>query len=667
MPKIPDKIKTKAEKLREQIEYHNRKYYVDAAPEISDYEYDMLMKELISIEEKYPELKTPDSPTVRVGGEALKEFKTVTHSVPMLSLDNTYSPDELREFDVRVAKITDRYTYTVELKIDGVAIALIYKNNLFKTGATRGDGTVGDDVTANIKTIRQLPLKILDKNFSGFEVRGEVYLSKKQFQAINEEKEEKGEQLFANPRNAAAGSLKLLDPKIVASRKLNMFIYMLINPVKYGVKSQWEALQKMKELGFTVNTDAKHLNNIEEVIEYCNQWETKKENLPYVVDGMVVKVNEFDKQEILGFTGKSPRWAIAYKFKAEQAITKLKDITVQVGRQGTLTPVAELEPVHLSGTMVKRATLHNEDEIEKKDIRIGDMVIVEKAGEIIPEVVGVAKDKRTGKEKKFKMPDECPVCGQATVRYEGEAATRCINLKCRAQLEGALLHFASRDAMDIEGLGYALVQQLISTKLVSDYADLYKLSIFDLANLERMGQKSADNILKEIEASKEKDLVNLVYGLGIRNVGERTAEILTEKYADMDQIAGATEEELSKIHEIGPVVAKSIADFFKRKETKEVLKELSDSGVNMKRKKKVIKNVLDGKIFVFTGEMEKYSRGEAGNIVKTLGGRVSAAVTKEVDFVVVGAEPGSKYDKAIKLGKTILNEKEFLRMITAKA
>ncbi len=665
MAKISDKIKAKIEKLRSQIEYHNRKYYVDAAPEISDYDYDMLMKELIALEEKYPALKTAGSPTARVGGEPIKQFKSIKHSVAMLSLDNTYSPEELREFDARVKKITDNYTYTVELKIDGVAIAVIYKDDVFKAAATRGDGTTGDDVTQNVRTVRQLPFNFSkdDNLFKNFEVRGEIYLSKEQFLNINKEREEKGEQLFANPRNAAAGTLKLLNPKLVAERKLNLFIYMLVNPEKYGIKGQWETLQKLKAMGFPVSSEAVHLQNIDEVIEHCNTWDKKRGELSYMVDGMVVKVDEFNKQGILGFTGKSPRWAIAYKFKAEQAETKLKAITVQVGRQGSLTPVAELEPVHLSGTMVKRATLHNEDEIERKDIRIGDTVIVEKAGEIIPEVVGVVKEKRTGKEKKFKMPDECPVCGQKTVRYEGEAATRCINFKCRAQVEGALLHFASRDAMDIEGLGDALAKQLVDTKLVSDYGDLYNLTIFDLANMERMGHKSADNLLKEIEASKSRDLVNLVYALGIRNVGERTAEILTENYSTMDELAEAKEEDLAKIHEIGPVVAKSITDFFKRKETKEVLKKLEKTGVNMKRKRKAIKNVLDGKVFVFTGEMDKYSRSEAGNIVKSLGGRVSSTVSKEVSFVVAGKEPGSKYDKAVKHGIKIIDEKEFLKMI----
>lgn len=665
MADIPEKIKLKVDKLRKEIEYHNQKYYVDAEPEISDYDYDMLMKELIELEEKYPELKTPDSPTQRVGGEPLKEFKTVTHSVPMLSLDNTYSEEDLLEFDKRVRKVTDKYTYTVELKIDGVAIALKYKNSLLDIAITRGDGERGDDVTANIKTIRQLPLRI-DNNdmfFKNFEVRGEVFLSKKQFEIINEEREKEGEPLFANPRNATAGSLKLLDPKLVAKRKLNILVYYLINAKNYGINTQFEALEKLKNMGFPVSEYNKKVDSIKGVIDYCNFWEKKRAELPYVVDGVVIKVNEFSKQEILGSTGKSPRWAIAYKFKAERAKTRLKSITVQVGRTGILTPVAELEPVHLSGTIVKRATLHNEDEIEKKDIRIGDIVLVEKAGEIIPEVVGVDIKARTGAERKFKMPKICPVCGSETVKYEGEVATRCINIKCRAQLEGALIHFASRDAMDIKGLGKSIIKQLVDRKLVSDYGDLFFLDSVTLAELERMGQKSAENLIKEIEESKNKDLESLVYGMGIRNVGKHTAEILVENFSSLDKLADAKVEELNEIYEIGPVVAQSIYDFFKRKETREVIKKFEKAGVNLKRKKKVLKNILGGKVFIFTGEMEKYSRSEAGNIVKSLGGRVTSSISKNIDYVVVGKDAGSKLEKAKKLGLKIIDENEFLKII----
>lgn len=665
MADIPEKIKLKVDKLRKEIEYHNKKYYIDAEPEISDYDYDMLMKELIELEEKYPELKTPDSPTQRVGGEPLKEFKTVAHSVPMLSLDNTYSEEDLLEFDKRVRKVTDKYTYTVELKIDGVAVALKYKNSLLDIAITRGDGERGDDVTANIKTIRQLPLRIENNDmfFKNFEIRGEVFLSKKQFEIINEEREKEGEPLFANPRNATAGSLKLLDPKLVARRKLNILVYYLINAKNYGINTQFEALEKLKNMGFPVSEYNKKVDSIRGVIDYCNFWEKKRAELPYVVDGVVIKVNEFSKQEILGATGKSPRWAIAYKFKAERAKTRLKSITVQVGRTGILTPVAELEPVHLSGTIVKRATLHNEDEIEKKDVRVGDIVLVEKAGEIIPEVVGVDVKARTGAERKFKMPKICPVCGSETVKYEGEVATRCINIKCRAQLEGALIHFASRDAMDIKGLGKAIIKQLVDKKLVSDYGDLFFLDSVTLAELERMGQKSAENLIKEIEESKNRDLENLVYGMGIRNVGKHTAEILVENFSSLDKLADAKVEELNEIHEIGPVVAQSIYDFFRRKETKDVIQKFEKAGVNLKRKKKILKNILGGKVFIFTGEMERYSRSEAGNIVKSLGGRVTSSISKNIDYVVVGKDAGSKLEKAKNMGLKIINENEFLKII----
>jgi DNA ligase (NAD+) len=668
MPKIPIKVKLKAEKLREEIGHHNRMYYTDAAPEISDFEFDKLMKELIDIEGRYPGLKKADSPTQHVGGEPLKGFKSVTHSEPMMSLDNTYSADELREFDARVRKITKKITYTAEIKIDGLAVTLMYRDGIFTTGATRGDGVKGDDATENIRTIASLPLRIKDKNFAGMEVRGEAYLSKKQFELINEQRENSGEPIFANPRNAAAGTLKMLDPKIVASRKLSLFVYTLIGAEKYGVKGQFEALEKLKSLGFPVNDGYKKFSDIEAVIDYFTVMDEKRHALPYAVDGMVIKVDEFDKQKILGMTAKSPRWAIAYKFKAEQAKTRLNAITVQVGRVGALTPVAELEPVRLAGTIVKRATLHNEDEIARKDIRVGDIVIVEKAGEIIPEVVGVDIGARTGIEKKFKMPSVCPVCGSEAAREQGQAITRCINVKCPAQLEGRIIHFGGRDAMDIEGMGPAIVEQLLRNKMIKDYGDVYSLTIFDVANMDRMGQKSADNLLEGIEKSKKRDLENLVFALGIRNVGAQTAAVLSENYDSLDALASAPLGELTKIDGVGAVVAGDITDFFKRKENKEVVEKLRSAGVNMKRLKKITeKNILAGKIFVFTGEMSKYSRGEAGNIVKSLGGRVTSTVGRDVSYVVVGDEPGSKYDKALKRGIKIIHEKEFLDIIEDKS
>ncbi len=666
------KDKKRAEELRRQIEYHNRKYYIDAQPEISDAAYDRLMKELIDIETAHPELKTKDSPTQRVGGAPVEGFKTVKHSTPMLSLDNTYSQEELREFDARIGKITSDYSYTVELKIDGVAIALIYKNGYLEAGVTRGDGEKGDDVTENVKTIKSLPLKIdagLIKNKAGeiVEVRGEVYLSKRQFEKINKERELEGETPFANPRNSAAGTLKLLDSKAVAARGLDIFAYYLVDAERYGIKTQWEALAKMKEAGFPVNKHAALCGNIDEVIKICAEWEEKRNSLPYDIDGMVIKVNEFDRQKILGITQKSPRWAISYKFRAQQAKTLLKSITVQVGRTGILTPVAELEPVRIAGTTVKRATLHNEEEVERKDIREGDMVIVEKAGEIIPEVVSVVLEERKKDSRKFKMPDKCPVCGEKSVKYEGEAARRCINIKCPAILEGSIIHFASRDGMDIEGMGPALVQQLLKAGIVKDYADLYFLKQEQIAELERMGKKSAENLIKAIEESKGRELHRLIYALGIRNVGTGTAEILSDNFDDLDKLSSASVDELSGIHEIGPVVAGCIVDFFKRKETKDVLKKLKEAGVNTKRiSGRVSDNRLNGALFVFTGELEKYSRTEAENIVKSLGGRVSSSVSRETDFVVAGPGAGSKLEKARKLGVKIIDEKEFLGIINLK-
>ena len=662
MAKAPATAKARAEKLRSLLEYHNKKYYSEASPEISDFEYDRLMKELITLEESYPELKTTDSPSQRVGGEPAKEFKTVTHSSPMLSLDNTYSHEDLREFDARIAKVLKKYSYTAELKIDGAAVAVVYENGMLKTAATRGDGEKGDDITNNMRTIHSLPLS---SDITGrFEARGEVYLSFKDFEAINKSREEEGEQLFANPRNAAAGSLKQLDPKIAAKRRLNVFLYSVSEPERHGIKSQHEALVFLREKGFPVAPDFRAFDDIEGVIKYCDSWEKKKNTLPYPVDGMVIKVNETDKQAILGMTSKSPRWAIAYKFPAERAVTKLKSITVQVGRVGSLTPVAELEPVVLAGTTVKRATLHNEDEIERKGIMEGDWVEIEKAGEIIPEVVRVIEERRDGTQKKFKMPKKCPVCGTVVERDEEGAITRCPNVSCRAQLEGRLLHYASRDAMDIEGLGKQLVKQLIENDMVKDYSGLYSLTIFDLANMERMGNKSADNLLREIEESKKRELDRLIYALGIRNVGTRTAEILADNYDSLETLSKAGAEELSDIHEIGPVAAEDIASFFASKENAAIIEKLKKSGVNMKRlSKKQVKNVLGGKVFVFTGEMKKYSRGEASNIVKSLGGRVSSSVSKNTDFVVAGEEAGSKLAKAEKLGVKVLSEKEFLEIM----
>jgi len=659
-----EEAKKKIEKLREEIRYHDYKYYVEARPEIPDSEYDRLMRELIALEKEFPSLITPDSPTQRVGGEPLKEFKTVTHKIPMLSLDNCYSAEELKEFDGRVRKnLKQEYNYVVEPKIDGVAVSLYYEEGIFKLGSTRGDGIRGDDITNNLKTIKSIPLKI---NFKGkIEVRGEVYLAREHFLSINKEKEERGEETFANPRNAAAGSLKLLDPKLVAERPLDIFIHTLSSIDKKMWKTHYEALNGLKKLGFKVVNPAKLCRNIEEVISYCNEWEDKRDTLPYEIDGMVIKVNSFEQHEILGTTAKSPRYAIAFKFKARQAVTKLKDIILQVGRTGIVTPVAVLEPVYLSGSTISRCTLHNEDEIKRKDIRIGDTVIIEKGGEVIPKVVGVVTSKRNGKEKVFKMPDNCPVCGSKIVRLLDEVAYRCQNVSCPAQIQRRIEHFTGRRAMNIEGFGPAIITQLIKNKLVKDYADLYYLKAEDLEKMERMGEKSASNLINALQNSKNNTLSQLIFALGIQEVGENTAELLVSKYDSIDELSSATKEELQNIRGIGPSVAESIENFFKQKENLKVIEKLKKAGVNTKRKKEevALKGKLLGKTFVFTGELNSFTRDEAETLVRRLGGTPTSSVSKKTDYVVVGRDPGSKYDKAKKLGVKIINEEEFKKIV----
>ncbi|MFH1825010.1 MAG: NAD-dependent DNA ligase LigA [Candidatus Firestonebacteria bacterium] len=659
-------MKKKIEKLKEQIRYHDYKYYVEARPEIPDSEYDELMRELIEIEEKFPSLITSDSPTQRVSGEPLKEFKTITHKVPMLSLDNTYSKEELIDFDERVRKNLKQgsnYEYVVEPKIDGVAISLYYEEGVFKLGSTRGDGIKGDDVTNNLKTIKSIPLKI---DFKGeIEARGEVYLGRDNFLKINKEKEEKGEEPFANPRNAAAGSLKLLDSKLVAKRPLDIFIHTLGAMDRKIWKTHYEALNGLKKLGFKVINPIKLCKDIEEVISCCNAFENKRDSLPYEIDGMVVKVNSLEQYEILGTTAKSPRYAIAFKFKARQAIAKLEDIILQVGRTGIVTPVAVLEPVYLSGSTISRCTLHNEDEIKRKDIRIGDTVIIEKGGDVIPKVVGVVPSKRTQKEKVFKMPDKCPICNSKIIRLPGEVAYRCQNVSCPEQVEGRIEHFTIRTAMNIEGFGPAVITQLIKNEMVKDYADLYYLKAEELKEMERMGEKSATNLINALRESKDNTLTQLIFALGIQEVGENTADLLTAKYSSLDEISSATKEELQNIRGIGPSVAESIENFFKQKDNINVIDKLKKAGVNTKRKKEEIvsRGKLAGKTFVFTGELESFARDEAETLVKRLGGTPTFSVSKKTNYVVVGKDPGSKYDKAKKLGVKILNEEEFKRII----
>lgn len=663
-------IESKIRRLRELVSHHDRKYYAENRPEVSDQEYDRLMKELQKLEEVHPELITPDSPTQRVSGEVQEGFKTVEHKVPMLSMDNTYSADEIREFDKRVKKNlgVDKLDYVVELKIDGVSISLLYEKGRFTQGATRGDGFNGDDITINLRTIRSLPLNSRVKKAVRFpvifEARGEVYIPRKTFLKINKEKEKRKEEIFANPRNAAAGSLKLLDSSLAAKRHLDMWIYGFGSVEGVSFKTQYEAINFLKDSGFRTNPHIKKCHSVEDVIKYCDEWEDRKDSLDYDIDGMVIKVDSFSYQKRLGQTSKSPRWMIAYKFPAERKETRLEDIIIQVGRTGTLTPVAVLKPVELSGSTVSRATLHNQDEIIRKDIRIGDHVIIEKAGEIIPQVVEALKNKRTGKEKKFSMPKKCPACGSGVENIEREVALRCENLGCPAQLKERIKHFASRQAMDIEGMGEAIVTQLVDKKMVEDYGDIYYLKHDEIKGLERMADKSASNLIDAIVKSKTNSLNRLMFGLGIRHVGVRAAWILTTRFGSLERIASLDIEEFEKINEIGPIMARSIHAFFRSKENKKVIEKIKRAGVNVKAigdRGKTMK--LEGKTFVLTGSLESFSRQEIEELIRIQGGNASSSVSKKTDFLVAGKDPGSKLDKAKKLGVKIINEDGFKKMI----
>ncbi|MFH1645200.1 MAG: NAD-dependent DNA ligase LigA [Candidatus Omnitrophota bacterium] len=664
---ISDNIQKKIELLKEKIRLHDYKYYVLNHPEITDQQYDNLMLELKDLERAYPEYITEDSPTQRVSEIPIEGFEKVKHKSVMLSMDNTYSADELREFDKRVRKNLslseeNQVEYVVELKIDGASVCLSYKDGFFIQGATRGDGKTGDDITEALRTIKSIPLRIEGIKGS-LEVRGEVYMDKLVFDKINEQKIKSGEELFANPRNACAGSLKLLDPKLVAQRKLNVFIYCIGYSDIEELSTQWEVLHFLKKKGFRVNDSIQKCADIEEVITYCNEWMSRRSNLDYDIDGMVVKVNFTEQQKLLGQTSKAPRWMISYKFPAERVETRLKAVTIQVGRMGALTPVAELEPVKVAGTVVKRATLHNAQDIERKDIRVGDIVIIEKAGEIIPKVVEPVLSKRTGSEKKIMMPQKCPVCNADVKRYPGEVALRCDNVVCPAQLKEHIKHFASRQAMDIEGLGSVVAEQLVDKKLVKDYGDIYFLKMKDLLSLQRMAQKSAANLMQAIEQSKNRPLSKLVFGLGIRHVGARSAEVLADKFGSIDKIKIESKVSLEYIEEMGPVIAESIVEFFARPQTKKLLQKLKSAGVKMFEEQSEKKSVLKGKTFVFTGGLQTLSRIQAQDYVKQLGGKISSSVSKKTDYVIAGSDPGSKYEKAKKLGLKIISETEFKKIV----
>ena len=654
----------KIQKLRTSIKYHEKKYYVDNDPQISDHEFDALVKELEKLEKQFPDLITPESPTQRVGEQPVAGFESIEHRTPMLSLDNCYTVEELGEFEERVKRIIpgEKIEYVTELKIDGLGISTIYRDGKYFQAVSRGDGFRGDDISQNVKTIRSFPLIVNDPH--EIEVRGEVYLPFQSFQKINKERSKMGELLFANPRNAAAGSLRLLDPKEVASRHLDAFLYSIFIDGKEQA-SQWKNLKTLRELGFKTNPSSRRCSNLKEVISFWEEWREKRESLDYDVDGVVVKVDSTKQQKLLGSTAKFPRWSISFKFPARQATTKIKDIAVQVGRTGALTPVAILEPVKLSGITITRSTLHNEDEIKRKDIRVGDYVLIERSGDVIPKVVSVMKERRTKKEKKFAFPLKCPVCRSSTFRPEGEAISRCTNPSCPAKLKESLLHFASRRAMNIEGLGVALVDQLLEKKLVENIPDLYSLSHQDLATLERMGPKSSQNLLDEIEKSKQRDVSRLIFALGIRYVGERTAQALADYFKGIDSLAKASLDELIQIEDVGPKVGESIVFFFKQPENIELINKLKEAGLNFSsiKEERKRKRPLTGQIFVLTGKLSSLSRENAKEIIEDLGGIFANSVSSKTSYVVVGDSPGAKLERAQKLGIPTLEEREFLKLV----
>ncbi|MCM3766846.1 NAD-dependent DNA ligase LigA [Neobacillus niacini] len=655
----------KINELRSLLNQYGHEYYVLDQPTVPDAEYDRLMQELIGLEETFPALKSPDSPTVRIGGTVLDMFEKVEHRTPMLSLGNAFNEQDLKDFDRRIRQaVGNDFSYVAELKIDGLAVSLRYEDGLFAQGATRGDGTIGEDITENLKTIKSVPLRLTEP--ISLEVRGEAFMPKRSFEALNAARKERGEELFANPRNAAAGSLRQLDPKIAASRKLDTFLYAIGNPEAIRVDSHSEGLDYLDRLGFKTNKERRKCATIDEVMEYINGWVEKRPHLPYEIDGIVIKVDSFSHQAELGTTAKSPRWAIAYKFPAEEVVTTLKEIDLSVGRTGVVTPTAILEPVKVAGTTVGRASLHNEDLIREKDIKIGDKVVIKKAGDIIPEVVNVLTDQRTGEEVDFHMPTHCPECESELVRLDGEVALRCINPKCPAQIREGLIHFVSRDAMNIEGLGEKVISQLFAEKLISDVADLYKLTREQLLALERMGEKSVNNLLHAIEASKGNSLEKLLFGLGIRHVGAKAAKTLAQNFGSMEKLASASKEELVAINEIGDKMADSIVSFFEQEEAQELLQELASFGVNMDYKgakpvsAEESDSIFAGKTVVLTGKLEQLSRNEAKEKIEALGGNVAGSVSKKTHLVVAGEDAGSKLTKAQELGIEIWDEARLL-------
>lgn len=672
MPAATKDIEKKLEGLRAKIRYHEHRYYVLDQPEISDAEFDQLMDKLKKLEAENPELVTPDSPTQRVGGKPREGFVKVRHSAPMLSLDNTYNEEELRGWERRVHELSGRkdVEYVCELKLDGMSLALHYEDGRLVRGITRGDGTTGEDVTLNVRTVRSVPLYIPKETLKkagvppNFEVRGELLMPIAAFKKLNEEREKQGLATFANPRNFAAGTVRQLEPSITASRRLDYFGYMLLQNGRTYFDRQWETMSALEKIGFKSNLNRKRATNMEEVWAFIQQWEGKRDSLPYEIDGIVIKVDRVSLQEELGYTGKAPRWAIAYKYAARGAVTQIEDIVPQVGRTGKLTPVAWLKPVPIGGTTVSRATLHNMDEIERLGVKIGDWVQVERGGDVIPKVVSVVEDKDHPRgHKSFHMPERCPVCGGHVVRTEGEADHRCVNANCPAKLRESVRHFASRSVMNIEGMGDALVNQLTDCGLVKNVADIYRITKDDLLNLERMGDKSAQNVLNEIEASKKLPLERVIYGLGIRFVGERTAEFLAEHFGSIDAIMNASAEELQEVNEVGPRIAESMVEFFQEPRNRELIEQLRKAGLTFSGKKKQRGTKLAGKTFVLTGTLVRYTRDEAKKMIEDAGGRVSGSVSKKTDYVVAGTDAGSKLDKAKELGVKVIDEKEMETLV----
>jgi DNA ligase (NAD+) len=663
------------DELRKIIEYHNRRYYQLDDPEISDAEYDRLMQELSGLENIFrEEIDLFDSPTQRVGAPPLEKFGSIRHRTPMLSLSNAFTEDDILDFDERIKrflKSEDGISFVVEPKLDGIAVNLLYEKGYFISGSTRGDGLEGEDITQNLKTISSIPLRInITKGMpppERIEIRGEVYIGKEGFRRLNRRRIDEGDQPFANPRNAAAGSLRQLDSKVTAARPLDIFCYAMGTVEGVSFESQWKFLLTLSDWGFKVNPYVRQANGIPECIDYFNSMTEERDTLPYEIDGIVIKVDSIALQNRLANVSRSPRWAIACKFPAIQATTTIENIAIQVGRTGALTPVANMKPVHVGGVMVSRATLHNLDEIEKKDVREGDTVIIQRAGDVIPEVVKVVTSKRSGDEKPFTMPDRCPECGSEIVRLEGEAAHRCIGIDCPAQIKGNIKHFVSRGGMDIEGLGEKIVSQMLEKKLIRDPADLYYLEKEDIMGLERMAEKSAENLLVALEASKNPPLEKFIFALGIRHVGEHVAKILAKNFLSLEDLMDVTEESLISIHEIGPEVAGSVIIFFSQSHNAAIIDKLQRAGIApVKASFEGLSSNLMGKTFVLTGSLEGFTRDEARNVIESLGGKVTSSVSKKTDFVVAGEEPGSKLAKAQSLGTTILNENEFQKLLLEK-